>query len=920
MIRFERRNSVKCRKSPIMLLLILILQASFVISTLPLVSGWVFWKYQTDGTVVSVGVSADGNYTVAGTDAGSIFLLDGNGSMLWTHHFAVAVKCVAISGNGSRIAVGINEYRSGSPDIYLFDNLGNIVWQKDLVQGSWPWDVAISPDATYIVTGDPNNVFYFYDISGSKIWTYTAGDWVTAVSVSSGGEYAAAGSWDNTMYFLNKSGSLLWKHTFEDDVDSVSISPEGGYVAAGAPTVEDVFMYLFAKNGSLLLTKPFHISITAVSVSANADRIAVGAYHRVTVIDRTANTIFEQETDGYVKDVAITANGKFVAFGCADYTYFLEPLPPSTITCEISSSEIAFGELVTVSGYISPSPVAGTQVTLTYTKPDDSKSARTTTTDQLGIYSDAFAPDMAGVWTVKASWMGDQLHAGAENTSQPFTVGRSNMTCGVRPAMIFLGRSTTVNGSISPPMNSLLVLLEYKLVMRDSTYNPDGFINVTRTVMSSADGSFVDNFTPSEEGSWRINASWAGDATHMASQTEASLAVNPATQTTLLSVTPITLYWHREHWYCTDHYFMNTETPTSNESATVAFDPDDYLWIGHGHWEFSGIHTGPLSEGIMIEQGPWNLSIWAAAREINQHFLVQLSYWNENHDANLIGSWTTEYFNSTSPDIPTEFTHSFDVPAKYIPEGSCLGFIIYECRDADVKWFFDSTLHPSHLTIPPSTEARSYTLNIMPTTCGNTSLAQGIHTYLQGTETAVTANPQAGYSFDHWELDEISAGSTNPIDVLMDKNHTLLAVFVDNIQPQIGNPTQDPSANIQPNQNVTVTATITDLGSGICNATLEYTLDNGTTWISLNMNKTGPNAYQTWIPEHENATWVKYKITTYDNTGNPAVNDNAGSYYVYQVIPEFTTAVTMFLLVFFITAIILVTKFARARARQTHAV
>ena len=897
---------LKRKNLSIILFLVLAFQAFFVVSMIPTVYGWIFWKYNTDGTVVSVAVSADGNYTVAGTETGSVFLLDGKGSLLWTHHFAAAVECVAISGDGSRIVVSVQEYRSGSPDTYLFDNLKNVIWQKDLVAGGRPCDVAISPDAKYIVTGDTNHVFYFYDISGSQIWTYTAGDWVTAVSVSSEGKYAAAGSWDNTLYFFNKSGSLLWNQTLEYNVDAVSVSPEGEYVAAGCPTVED--LSLFANNGSLLLKKPFYISIKAVSVSANANRIAVGDLEKVTVIDKMANIMCERQIDTSIEDVAITADGKYVASGCGDNVYYLETLPSSEITCVVSKSEIDFAESIIVSGNVTP-PIAGAQLMLTYTRPDRSNVTRAAITDQYGLYSDSYTPDMTGEWKVKASWIGNEQYAGSESSSQSFTVGKSSIMCDVSPEVIFFGGSVTVNGSIyPPPLSSVQVTLVYKLYFQNSSYNYEGFVKETKNITTLPDGTFLDAIAPSQEGRWRIEVSWAGDAEHMPTQTEALFAVNPAAQINLLSASPVTLYWLRDQWYCTDHYLMDMETPTSNQSQTVAFNPGAYWWIGHGHWEFKGIHTGPLPENILIEKGIWNLSIWAAAREPSQHFLVQLYHWDENHESNLIASWNTGYFNSTSPDMPTEFTHSFDLPAKIIPKGSCLGFIIYECRDSNVKWSFDSTLHPSYLTIPPSTEVVSYTLNIMPATGGNTSPGSGIYTYVQGTEVAVTATPQAGYSFDHWGLDEINIGSTNPVDILLDKNHTLLAVFVDNIPPQIGNPAQDPTTNIQPNQNVTVTATVIDQGSGIYNVTLAYSIDNGITWIPLNMSKIEANAYQTNIPGYENYTCVRYKITAYDNARNPAVNDNAGHYYIYDAIPEFPTVISMFLLVFFLTTIILITK------------
>ncbi len=598
------------RKLSLMLLWVLAFQALFVAYMIPTAYGGAYWKYQTGGTVVSVGVSADGNYTVAGTSTGSVFLLNGEGSLLWSHNFTVNVECVAISGDGSLIVVGIREYRSGEPDICLFDNLGNIIWQKDLVEGSWPCDVAISPDAKYIVTGDTDNLVYFYDINGNLVWNYTAAGRIGAVSTSSGGEYTAAGSWDDTLYFFNKSGSLLWSKPFEYNVDAVSISPEGDYVAAGCPTVADLF--LFANNGSLLLQTPFYISIRAVSVSANANRIAVADYKNITVIDRMANVICEREASYSLEDVAITSDGKYFAFGWDDNVYFFEALPPSEIQC------------------------------------------------------------------------------------------------GVSPSTIFLGSSVTINGSVQPQLSGEQIRLEYKLTVQDSTHNEDGFVTVTSTVTTSANGSFIDVFTPSDAGQWRLTATWSGGAEHMPSECTCPFFVNPAAEINLLSVTPVTLYWHRQKWYC-EHgdsdaaYRMDMEMPTSSQSETAAFNPSNYMWMGHGHYMFTGIHTGQLSESITINEGIWNLSIWAAARDPNQHFRVALCFWDENHNANFIANWDTEYFNSTSPDVPTQFVHSFNLPAQIIPEGSCLGFIVYDCRYSDVVWFFDSAQHPSSLEIPPST-------------------------------------------------------------------------------------------------------------------------------------------------------------------------------------------------------------------------
>lgn len=45
----------------------------------------------------------------------------------------------------------------------------------------------------------------------------------------------------------------------------------------------------------------------------------------------------------------------------------------------------------------------------------------------------------------------------------------------------------------------------------------------------------------------------------------------------------------------------------------------------------------------------------------------------------------------------------------------------------------------------------------------------------------------------------------------------------------------------------------------------------------------------TWgvIPSFEAGTHVQYEIVAYDSLDNSAVENNAGEYYVYNVIPEF---------------------------------
>jgi hypothetical protein len=71
----------------------------------------------------------------------------------------------------------------------------------------------------------------------------------------------------------------------------------------------------------------------------------------------------------------------------------------------------------------------------------------------------------------------------------------------------------------------------------------------------------------------------------------------------------------------------------------------------------------------------------------------------------------------------------------------------------------------------------THTLTIDTTTGGTTSPSPSTYTYAEGTVVTVQANSAMGYYFDHWELDGINVGSTNPIKITMDADHTLTAYF-----------------------------------------------------------------------------------------------------------------------------------------------
>jgi hypothetical protein len=122
------------------------------------------------------------------------------------------------------------------------------------------------------------------------------------------------------------------------------------------------------------------------------------------------------------------------------------PSTPTAITLSLSTKSVTLGNNLTVSGSVTPSvsgfpPVSGVAVTLTYTKPDATTSTTTVTTSTDGSFSDTYTPDVAGSWSVTASWAGDVAYLSATSSTETFAV-TNNSAGGV--SMVYLYVATTI--------------------------------------------------------------------------------------------------------------------------------------------------------------------------------------------------------------------------------------------------------------------------------------------------------------------------------------------------------------------------------------------------------------------------------------------------------------------------------------------
>jgi PKD repeat protein len=170
---------------------------------------------------------------------------------------------------------------------------------------------------------------------------------------------------------------------------------------------------------------------------------------------------------------------------------------------------------------------------------------------------------------------------------------------------------------------------------------------------------------------------------------------------------------------------------------------------------------------------------------------------------------------------------------------------------------------PKTATAHYTPQVVTYTLKIETTTGGTTNPAPGTYTYAAGTQVQVTANPSAGYVFDHWELNGTNVGTATTYTVTMNANYALKAFF--RTAPTPPSVSISPmSASILLGQQVTFKSTVTG-------GTPPYTSYQ---WYLNGNPVSGANSDSwTFTPTATGTYYVFLKVT--DSAGNTAQSDPA---------------------------------------------
>jgi len=685
------------------------------------------WIYTTGSRVRSSSAVADGKVYVGSYDDKIYCLNATTGEHIWNYVTGGPVESSPAFAD-DMIYVG-----SYDDKIYCLNaTTGALVWSYT-TEGLIDSSPAVTGGKVYVGSLD-YKVYCLNATTGEQVWNYTTGNWISSSpAIDDGRVYVGSG--DDNVYCLNATtGEQIWSYDTGLWVESCpTILEDMVFIGSG-----DKKIYaLNATTGEQIWN--YTTNLCVVSSSAVADgKVYVGSYDdKIYCLNATTGEhIWDYTTDLCVVSSPAVADGKVYVGSYDDKIYCLNATTGAlawsytTGARVCSSPAIADGKVYVGSEdnkvYAFEDPIFSLTIITglggtTDPGPGTYKFYDGTTVPVTAIPHSGYGFDH---WELDSSW----------DYSNPIDV--------------------TMNSN-----HTLRAIFNYTVAIEAHCYTESADVSVN-IIMDGLPTGYTTpcSFNLTEAHSFTVQDTDTGG--HLFTQW--NTGETSTTVTVASSGTYIAYYQARYNLTITTTEGGTTDPPPGNYSywdgtkASVTATPTlGYLL---DHWELDSADAGTSN--------PINVTM------------------NMSHTLNAVFSWagiynltiatTTGGTTSPTPGV-ISYTNGTTAEITAIPDAG------YGLDHWELDGFSIGSQNPTIVMMDSNHTLNAvfkhtYELTITVTTGGTTDPSPGKHTYIEGTKVTATATAYAGNAFDHWELDG-SSNYSNPIDVTMDINHTLNAVF-----------------------------------------------------------------------------------------------------------------------------------------------
>ena len=212
------------------------------------------------------------------------------------------IKCISTSDDGMKIAFGNN-----SGDIFLVDNEGNTVWEKNIGDGTY--GIAVMKDGKRVICGGKDCKLRMFNSLGNVEWEVNVGKAIWSLAVDPNGQVIVIGTGDSIAMYA-ESGSKIWEYETSRAMVGVGVSRNGANVVACA----DEFLYCLDSEGNLSWKKQRSDALWDVDIEKDSTSIIIGGWDcTIYSLDLNGNETWNFKTEGYVRSVKPLSDGGVIA-------------------------------------------------------------------------------------------------------------------------------------------------------------------------------------------------------------------------------------------------------------------------------------------------------------------------------------------------------------------------------------------------------------------------------------------------------------------------------------------------------------------------------------------------------------------------------------------------------------------------------
>jgi hypothetical protein len=286
------------------------------------------WHGDAIDEMSGIAISNDGNTIAAGSKDGTVYLIDGAGKLLWAYNNRRVSDLyfkpenggdmwvsVALSSDGNYVVAGIRDVHANSPSesptLLFFNRGGNLLWTYSARVVT---DVEITDDGSRVAAIADNNVLSF-NRDGSRAWKLRRSS-EGAISIEGDGSSVAWTDGFGELALIDNTGTVVWEEKLKNTPPYASEK-----IIMNGPAILAHSNGLYDNNGRLLwnYTAPSSRSQWSGDLSSNGDYSVIGRSNEgVMIINRQGMILSKKNLTSceFTPVVAISDDGSVIGSLC----------------------------------------------------------------------------------------------------------------------------------------------------------------------------------------------------------------------------------------------------------------------------------------------------------------------------------------------------------------------------------------------------------------------------------------------------------------------------------------------------------------------------------------------------------------------------------------------------------------------------